>query len=50
MSGIASGAGRFRFQEWEILQHQKEELEMQNKRLVERISKLRFTLEGDVEK
>ncbi len=34
------------YSEYEILQHQKEELEMQNRRLVERISKLKYILKG----
>ena len=35
-----------RYSEYEIIQHQKEELEMQNKRMVERISKLQFVYKG----
>lgn len=42
ISGSISG----QFEEFEILQHQKEELELQNRRLVEKISKLRFSLQG----
>ena len=34
------------YSEFELLQHQKEELEMQNRRLVERISKLKYILKG----
>ena len=36
-----------RYSEYEILQHQREELEMQNKRMVERISKLQFIYKGN---
>ena len=36
-----------RYSEYEIIQHQKEELEMQNKRMVERISKLQFIYKGN---
>ena len=35
-----------RYSEYEIIQHQKEELEMQNKRMIERISKLQFVYKG----
>ena len=38
-----------RYSEYEIIQHQKEELEMQNKRMVERISKLQFIYKGNSE-
>lgn len=34
------------YNEFEILLHEKEELEMQNRRLVERISKLKYILKG----
>ena len=44
VSGFATGSG---FRQFEILQHQKEELELQNRRLVEKVSKLRFSLDGN---
>ncbi|TRY73818.1 hypothetical protein TCAL_07387 [Tigriopus californicus] len=38
------GIGEVSYNEFEILLHEKEELEMQNRRLVERISKLKYIL------
>ena len=46
--GARGGAHGASYGEYEILQHQKEELELQNRRLVERISKLKYILKGGV--
>jgi len=46
MTGVRTSASVVAYTEYELLQHQKEELEMQNRRLVERISKLKYILQG----
>ena len=43
----AAAAAAASYSEYEILQHQKEELEMQNRRLVERISKLKYIIKSE---
>ncbi len=46
-AGGANAAAAASYSEYEILQHQKEELEMQNRRLVERISKLKYIIKSE---